>query len=236
MKLPIIALSLSLCATVALAEDHLEPSVSALSGAWSDSDYNAIVVDALKEAYEPDVRVRVIDFASFENPETAIGVKEDGGAYRIFTLHPAYWLFYYTKAGKSQVADAIKDGHSEYASMPPDYHKVEVKRCEVGIDHALGSHIVEAWKQMLLDTKYNESPNGTVDGDWYVFSMKLGDQNLEGQIANPHGGNASLLVQIAYTMDQFCRTKDAKFTVQLNEDVDALLAQLKTSTASGTKP
>jgi hypothetical protein len=253
-----------LCGTPVMAQDHLVPESSVIGGSEFSPDYQSVVQAVLHEAYADDVKVRLIVEPSF-SPEAAIGLKEDNGNYRIFTLAPAVQLWGYEslrmmKGGEERL---VSNGNSKdsqppdndiaalKAYLPADVHDVKVKRCEADIDPALGARIVEVWKAMLLDTRYARGPEyvkgpdgkmqqvvaEVMDGTLFHFSMFGGLDFLAGQAHSPfEGTKPAQLVNIADMMDQFCQTKDPKFTAQMNRDVDALLAQLKTPAASGTKP
>jgi hypothetical protein len=63
--------------------EHLGPDSSAFVGGTAGSAHDAKIVAALKGAFAKDVVARVVVITAFQ-PDYAVGVKENAGAYRIF--------------------------------------------------------------------------------------------------------------------------------------------------------
>jgi hypothetical protein len=215
MKCAAIVFSAMLCSASALAQGHLEPEANAISGGW-DSDYDTLRLSVFKEAFDRNVRARVIVDEAMTGYGLAMGVKEDAGSFKIFALHPEMWLWLHTETGKAQA-------QQYHIVVPP----IKIDRCEVVIDAALGNRLIEVWKQMLLRTQYYDTPRWGADGTWFYFSMPLGAQRLAGQTWSPDDGPPRLLTDITATMNELCTTKEHKYVDRLQQQVTGLLARLQ---------
>jgi hypothetical protein len=217
MKRLAITLWALLCsASAATAQDHLEPLTNALSGGWDSHDYNALLLSAFKESFDQNVRARVIAQTPMTGSDLAIGIKEDAGTFRIFALRSETWLWLHTEAGKAQAQQYRAD-------IPP----IKIDRCEIVIDPGLAARLIEVWKQMLLRTRYYDTPQWGYDGTWFYFSMPLGVQNLAGRTWTPRYGSLRLLTDITATMNELCTTKERQYVDRLQQQAAALLAQLQ---------
>jgi len=251
--LAILFAAAALCSSTAIAGDHLDPENSLYEQAvlgvdnWMAMklDYEQMVITELKEAFDEDVKIRVIELPSFV-PESATGIRDNNGAYRIFFINPEIMLWNYEtlkdlKSGRIRIEDGKPNSQERRIAelqefLPSDYHSVKIDRCEVDIDAALALKIIRIWKQMLLQTGYDRPANiddplpGTfgLDGSNYHFSMQAGYQVLTGQVWSPGDAKPSVkkFVSIVIAMRQYCATKGVN-AKQLESEVDALSKRLQ---------
>jgi len=189
------------------AQDHLRPEGNPYDPAAAG--YYELVGTAMHEAFDDNVRVRVLSDSMFA-PQAAFGVKEDHGKYKLFGL-----------VARERMRDK----------------PVPVKRCEAAIDAPLALRVVQVWKSSLLAARYRQPGEETVvnsDGTEFHFSMRDGGQELAGQawgldskasdvIPNT---NTAALIGIVATMFNACLAYDATLKWLLDQQVSQLQARL----------
>ena len=244
-KLLTIAFVLHAAAALAAApdDDHLIPEDSDFTradlpdGATLLGPYYAMVISALKDAFAPDVRARVIAMPSF-TPEYAVGIKEDDGAFAIFhlALDAQMWRYDMLRSlrevppevlpedERGRLNEAIGDLQG---SLPQDFRDVGVARCEIAIDPDLGRALLRIWSGMLLRTHYGNAGRLGPDGTDYHFSMAGDLQYLAGKVWNPPAeSETGRFIRLADTMKSLCVTGDRNLLAQLQPQVDRLLVEL----------
>src|SRR4051812_8835936 len=149
--------------------DHLVPEDSVIGASETSPDYQIILRDVFQEGYERDVKLRYIEIPSFHT-ESLVALKEDAGTFRILTLEPTTQLWAFESLAMMKRGDVLKIEKNDFehgvkpdkeiaeleATIPEDYHKVIVKRCEVQIDTGIANRLLAVWKVMLLDTRYTQ--------------------------------------------------------------------------------
>lgn len=146
-------------------------------------------------------------------------LKEVSGRYRVVYLHtPVHLLAYST-------ADWMK-GLRPDNLRPRDYRNVKLQRCEIELAPQLAKDVIEAWKRVLLETRYEERRPIWMDGGQTRYSMRSGDQELVGESIGPEANTKpDQLNDIAYTMQELCSTKKMSLVQDLTREVHALLAR-----------
>lgn len=246
MKRVPIVLAALICATAATAGDHLEPEDSVYAGQLSlEPGYDQALVAAFHGAFERDVQARAIVLPSFQT-EYAVGIKQDGRAYRIFYQEMSQQLWQYSVLGmmkRGEITSADPDGKSTTAedivelekSLPPSPKDVKDVRCEYPIEAAFAARIIDAWQQMLRSTRYSKDPVMGLDGTIYHFFAKSGVQSMAGQTWSPDPATApGMMVAIADAMKALCTAKDAASLRALEASTDKLNAKLANGTAGGS--
>jgi hypothetical protein len=94
-KLALITAAAALCAVPSIAADRLGPPVDQFNtmdrpdGMKTSFEYRQILAAKFKDALSLDVRLRVIEETPFPfMPESATGMREENGTYRIFFIQP----------------------------------------------------------------------------------------------------------------------------------------------------
>jgi hypothetical protein len=213
-------------------EDHLEPDRSVLGGSASSPDYDMLLSDLLRDAYDTGVDVRMVALPSFF-PEYVVGLRSfetigagafkrvvRGPPYRIFVLAPEAQLWTYEsiaalKRGQEKAFD--KNGNSRQqaaiaelqSKVPADPHDLKIGHCEADISGVLGDRIVALWGRMLLSTRYSARYSGGADGVTYHFSAFVPKAGmLAGQVWSPARDSATgTLVSLADRMRAVCEKK-----------------------------
>jgi hypothetical protein len=222
-----------LCALAADAGDHLVPEQSVLGGYGFDTEYQARVRGVFHEAFDNrSVVFRMIKEPSFL-PELVVGLGHDDTGYKIFMLKPSVFLWSYSslESLQSGAVRCVHDGtdcnkrdiDELKATLPADWHDVEVRRCEVNLDEKTAKHLMDVWKKMLLGTRYDENPVIGLDGTTYHFE----GWDMEGQIWSPDGDtNPGRLVNIAEAMSAICDAGSGASSKALSEKIDDLANHL----------
>lgn len=222
----------TLWAAQASASDHLTPSASSLE------DYQALVRTVLRDAFDPSVRVRAIAEPSFQ-PEFVVGIREQANQFEIFFIQPSRQLWGYTtlqmlKTGEIRVQKADgSPGTQEaiarlQAKLPPDPKTLTLERCEVGVDPELAHRVIEDWTRMLDGIAPKDRSDGQImDGVNTYFSMP--GKPAEGEAVSPdQNSKPGMLVDMAYAMRNYCRTRDPARLANLQRLSSALLDALHT--------
>lgn len=222
------------------AEDHLEPEDSILGGDAYTAGYESLVRHKLEQAYGFDVVARMVALPSFA-PEYAVALASktpNGKAapYRIFVLTPAASLWTYVSiamlknGGVKVLGDDSQRAQKEEiarleSSVPRDPEDMKVKSCEADIGDALGNHIIELWRKMLLRTHYSVRNMNGLDGATYHFGITApGTGLLAGKVWSPEPGTATGgLVQLADTMRAICQKEKGAS----ESDLEKLAAELE---------
>ncbi len=237
---PALMLSAALCVGGALAQDHLVPIPSVIGGSEFVARYQDMVRTVLHEAFDNDIKARLIVEPSFE-AESAVAIRNDGDAWRIVTLAPSVDLWAYIgaqeeaatedecrKAGRANCAEPEAD--KLRASLPPSHHDVKVARCEIAIDPALGAGLLSLWQAMLLRTRFTRpGEDGALitDGTLYYFSAFGESDFLAGSAHSPDSDSTpGALVAIADTMAKYCHRRDDAPLADLKRESRALQARL----------
>lgn len=237
LKLLAAALASMALSTSSLSdEDHLKPEDSPLGfiSLWF-RDYYFLVGAAFKEAFENDVKARVIVLSSFDL-EFVVGVKEKDGSFLIFALQPESKLWGYALIEENHngslrvgpMTPLSEKFERQEITNPEAPKEIRIARCERKIDSILGMHILEVWKNMLLQTRHNDYVDLIAghDGTDYHFSMgALPDYS--GQTGLPLANSKTgALVDIVHTMLEYCDSGDRKQRTRLSNDVASLKARL----------
>jgi hypothetical protein len=215
------------------AADHLEPEPPLLSQIPRFYDAEA-VKSVFAEAFRGDVVARVLVLPPWK-PAFAVGMKMDSGAYRIFTLAAADDVFPRShKAPFEPFAAPGPGGAATVIAPQPPRRAMAALRCEANVDPKLGSRIVGVWKQMLIQTGYDDPPApGAPDGEAFVFSMESfhpGEAALamSGQYwGGRPSGRLGALVDVVFAMDDYCIAKDKTRLAKLNEQISNLEKKLQ---------
>ncbi|MFP3943840.1 MAG: hypothetical protein ACLFWF_08105 [Alphaproteobacteria bacterium] len=247
-----------LIATLAAAQDdrygeHLEPEESVFEGHGVTSEgyysildeYDRLLVSALVDAYGENVVARVIVVPSFK-AETAVGLREKDGTYKVFYLQPDahLWAVHHLAAGKKalehpgdadeeQIAWVEENVRALEKAVPADYREVKISKCERDVDAELGKRIHRLWVGMLRGTRYPDVPSSGMDGWTYHFSVRSNDRfgthTMAGQSRNPpSNSNAGRLVAVAGAMRDFCDNSGRKWLDRLEKRVEELSEHLET--------
>jgi len=136
-------------------------------------------------------------------------------------------------------AVAIRRKGADYAIL---YHVLGKsahlkKQCEIALPMNLAKHLVAAWRDVLLGTRFSDDVATGADGASYHFGMReeialaMGGTTvvpLSGYVWVPDPSSPpGMLVRIANTMADYCESKDVKQLTKLRNDVAALEAKLK---------
>jgi hypothetical protein len=221
------------------ANEHLEPEYSQFAraglppSATSLRPYHEVVITVLQGAFAPDVRARLVAMPSF-TPEYALGIKENGGSYKIFHLASQSQLWSYENLKTlREIQDAgglpgqetnIADAIAEYESrLPDDYHDVETSYCEFDIPSELAEDLLAVWEKLLLETRYGDQAPVGPDGTDYHFSMAASGVVMAGKVWDPDPqSKTGAMVSITETMKNLCLTADQNLLAQLEPQVDAM--------------
>jgi hypothetical protein len=225
-----------------LASDHLEPEDSLFSGVLFE-DYTKMVLEALGEAYDERVVVRMVAFPSF-HPEFAVAIRESSGTYTVLRLAPEKQLWAYKtkdlmKSG--QIQKVTESGHhvkpnDEIAKIEKDYpanfRDVRIMKCSAPIDAPIANDIRRVWELMLLNTRYSTDAHLGMDGTDYHFSMPgaMGRESCAGKTwSPPKDSPPRQLVDIATSLADFCLKESDRATiaVRLKDQVSRLLTTLE---------
>ncbi len=238
MKKLALLFAAALCTTAAAAQtsakpyvpsygfDHLVPIPSAFDSAYWDDDYPRIVGTVFKDAFGKDVRARVYELVAgpggfFVN---MIFLKERDMEYRIVYLHAAVPLWMYpARIQQSTKRLGLK------LPQPADYHDVKPDRCEIGIPASLGVRIVDVWKKVLMETRYESKRARGMDGADYIFSMETqyddfqSSRTLAGTTWSPdEQSKPGRLTEIADTMQLLCQHDPEASLKKLDTEVQQL--------------
>jgi hypothetical protein len=242
------------------AADHLEPEPSLFAGNDWSLDYDTMVAEAFKELYGRDIAARVVAEPSFQH-EYGIGIRRNGARYSIVGLEPEIQLWGYPtlKMMESGEEGVIKNGKEVRddegivrlrASIPADWHRVKINRCEAPIDAALAGRVVEVWRTMLRATRYAVSPEYVIDehgnkintvtigsdGEIYHFSMLDDFNSLAGKTWSPdEHSRPAKLVDIVFTLHDMCGHPKPELTPRLSAQLDALERVLQTDASKDPK-
>jgi hypothetical protein len=225
MRLQILIIAVSmLWTTRAVGQEHLSPEIKQEGTLEA---YETTVHQVLREAFETDVKFRVIILPSFR-PEVAIGLRQGNDRFEIFSISPTrqiwtYQLIYMMKTGQvvtlggdgaTRQADEIKRME---AGLPPDPANLPLVRCAIGVDKKVAADITDVWKRMLEEVRSDDDLSIGLDGETYHFSMTANGRALAGQAWSPyHKTRVGKLVTIAYAMRDYCQTQKAKHLRQLS--------------------
>jgi hypothetical protein len=212
-----------------------------------DYYYATVVANVFQDAFAPDVVLRAVR----ENPlvtESAVGIRNDKGGPRVFTLESSVLLFRYAEIasarrghvdgnGRHVSDDGLVAGYQ--AEVPASPRDVKVARCEVPVDAALAARIGLLWDAMLRATRYESraeadadaKTNETttmVDGSTYHYSMR--GMNAQAMAPDP-GSRTDLLAGIADGMAAYCADRNATALAALTRDVGALEQRLQSDGA-----
>jgi hypothetical protein len=204
-------------ASNAFAQTNLEPDTSAFAS--EPGAYVSISVMPrlllLKDAYTPDVRLRVVVMPEIY-PTYAMGIRQRKTSDAVFVL--------------------------KLSLEAP--RNTDVTRCEAPISVSDTSRLIEIWKQMLLRTSYRQGATRKyvmLDGADYHFSLPSYPQSvgplaapvpgaskaMQGQIFNPDPDTQpGLMVGIVEKLDAYCWSKDARSLAQANDIAGNLLYRL----------
>jgi len=208
-------------------------------------DYTKMVLEALGEAYDKGVIVRMVAFPSF-HPEFAVAIREFSGTYTVLRLSPEKQLWIYktkdlmksgqiekiTESGQHvKPKDEIGKIEREY---PANFRDVPIMRCSVPIDATTANDIRRAWELMLLNTRYATDARLGMDGTEYHFSMPgaMGRESCAGKTwSPPKDSPPRQLVDIATSLGDYClnETDRAAIGVRLKDQVSRLLKTLEPS-------
>jgi len=182
--------------------DHLLPEGSLL-GITDVAPSGGMLRAIFPEAYAGNVKFRMVDLPSFHT-ESVTALKEDAGAYRIFTLEPIKPLW-------------------GYETLSGD---VEMKRCEIEIDKARALRILAASKAVLLETKFKQPDEENIvvtDGVEDHFAMPDDDSLLAGWTTYaPKDGKVAALYDMAAVMFDYCAKRDATALKTLDVSLSTL--------------
>lgn len=225
LRIPIVAVAACLSAG-ATAQERLAP-VRAPNDSIS-TNYEADVRRVLGDAFGPGVRLRAIVQPSFQ-VEYAVGLRQNGGRYEIFSLQPSRSVWEYQqlamyRAGQAGVSlvenlgdpDAeIRDGTADEIrrlqdGLPADPRDLPLSRCAVAVDGATAAALQAAWRRMLEEVRPGEALESGADGTSYKFSMELGGRALGGEAWSPRDRTRpAKLARLAEAMREHCETQQA---------------------------
>src|SRR5262245_46182558 len=246
MRIGSLILALSVLAPhPSVASDHLEPEDSLFSGGVFLEDYTKMVLEALGEAYDKDVIVRMVAFPSF-HPEFAVAIRESSGTYTVLRVSPEKQLWAYktkdlmksgqiekiTESGQHvKPKDEIGKIEREY---PPNFRDVPIMKCSVPIDAPIVNDIRRAWERMLLNTRYATDARLGMDGTEYHCSMPraMSRGTCAGKTWSPPKDSPPWqLVEIANSLGDYCLKESdrAAIGVRLKQQVSQLLKTLEPS-------
>ena len=206
--------------------DHLEPESSAMDDP-PDYDFGQIARIVFADAWNKDIQVRMFSSNGAPGPisdDMITLVKDSDDSYRVLYLHTPGVIFAYTRAGRAQRESAPKRFHEKPPS-PADYHDLKPQRCEIAINPALGTQVVDLWHRVLLETRYYEAePPPPADGYWAHFSMPYRNQFLSGMASAgvDDDSKAGLLMSIGFDLRNYCTQRDSTQHKQLRADVARL--------------
>ena len=221
-RFPAARVAAVLMSTAASAQEHLWPAESAWAAA-SVNDNGAAVAEAVfKEAFQPDVTLRVYTTDAFMRPRAdMVFIKHDKSGHRVVTMSTHAPLWMYSSAVWMKDFQAVK-------LDPPDYHDIRPTRCEAPIPGRLAGRIALVWRSVLLETRYYEKSRVGSDGAWAVFSMTDNHRELIGTTWSPDDDTKpGMLWSIADAMQDYCEKKTSNRLAKLTGDVAALEAKLK---------
>ena len=199
MKTFALTLMLAFIATDCIAQEHLWPALSEWNGAADHDDYPQIVATVFHDAFHGNIRVRFHATHSMIRREEVIALTQNGSVYSILSMQANVHLMSYSSA--SWMRDLRPAGLT-----PSDYHVIKPSRCEANIPSSLAIRIVDVWRAVLLETRYDAMPQLGFDGAWADFSMPGTNQYLDGRIWSPgEGTKPAMLWGIANGMAQFLR-------------------------------
>ena len=118
--------------------DHLEPDSSILAGGTQNvTGKDEKIAAALKDAFDKDVVARAVVLTAFQ-PDYAVGIKQDGGAYSVFYYSAErceiaidaalgarlvqVWKIMLSRARPSDKSPMGQDGATFHFSMRADFH------------------------------------------------------------------------------------------------------------------
>jgi len=205
--------------------------------------YHRTVRDVFREAFDPDVRARVLVEPSF-SPEFAVGLRRRGGHDVIFSLEPEKQLWGYSvvqlmKNGRITVLSETKEnGLSDQVrkleqSLPNDPRSIAIRRCERRIDGPLADLIADDWKNSLREEGRWQAELG-VDGVSYEFSMDAGTGGMTRSIWSPPASSfPGLLVSLSEGMSTYCRTRTAEDLAKLRSSAELIASRIKEAQREG---
>ncbi len=226
LRIPIVAVAACLSAG-ATAQERLAP-VRAPYDSIS-TNYEADVRRVLGDAFGPGVRLRAIVRPSFQ-VEYAVGLRQVGRRYEIFSLQPARSVWEYQliamyrsgQAGVSLVEDLddpdaeIRDGTEDeirrlQVGLPANPADLPLSRCAVAVDGRVAAALLIAWRRMLEEVPPpDEAIEVGADGVTYQFSMELAGRALSGTTWSPRRGTRpARLARLAEAMREHCETQQA---------------------------
>lgn len=232
--------------------DHLVPEESVIGNSEAAPDYEIVLRDVFHEAYDRDIRLRYVEIPSFHT-ESVVALREDKGSFAILTLEPKIQLWSYESLAMMKRGQVLKVENNDFkhgvrpdkeiaeleATLPEDYHKVPVNRCEAPVDAALANRLLAAWKSMLLDTRYVQPGEGDVvvsDGTAGHFSMFSDFEFLAGWTNYaPDNGKLAALWALPSAMSDYCATPNAASLKKLDTRVGALEALLPKQPSTSQK-
>ena len=213
-----LAIALSLVALpVSAEEDHLWPDNSIIGGTEYVPSYDEKIHSMLKDAYAPNVVVRMVTDCdsvcslSYPGPGPyAVGLVSKRPSGRA----PPYSIFAITLSA----VPVPDDPHLARA----DTQITTVKRCDADISQPVADRIVAVWRAMLLQTRY--PARSGLDGQYYHFYFDA----MAGQTLSPSPNfTTSELVSLAYAMGDYCNKKPGIGEAELSKVTSELEARLK---------
>lgn len=209
MKMPLLA-ALVLAASMPAFADHLYPEPSVLGGDLFLPGYQNDVAIVLKEALESDVVLRMIELPSFV-PEQAVGMRQRHGAYEIFALRPSEPVSNYRERHPEKDGNIrIKpDGNLDFSGTTPVWapavSAIPVSKCVVTVSTDLAEKLSLAWKNALMQVRFDSKQDMGLDGAAFHFAMRKGHTFMAGQVWSPASStDTGQLVGLANAMADYC--------------------------------
>lgn len=179
--------------------DHLEPDVTATQ-ATIDGDKDAEIEGIVfKEAYGPNVKMRIRIMVLPGGYEAATFVTKDASGYHMVYLYLPHVLSHYWLPGP-------RDPKTGIVLPNPDPRSATIMRREVSIPSFLAVEIMADWKKLLLQTRYESKHYDGYDGARFVLSMEDETGRYAGQTWNPLDDLPILnaLQSVAFDMTMSC--------------------------------
>ncbi|HEX4301538.1 MAG TPA: hypothetical protein VHZ78_02005 [Rhizomicrobium sp.] len=225
-RYPALALLSLLCMGAAPEKPggHLEPE----SRVWNVDrywDYTSVVRWVFREVFGDDVVLWMHFSPSMGSHEEGFVALKSNPA-QILVVHTDVPLFLYSERGRQ--------GGTGFGKMSPaDYHNVLPVRCEAAIPPNLGGRIAGAWRRVLLQTRYDETPRRGMDGEYFSFWQRVNDLRvLSGWVWSPEDdSNPGILIRVAFGMQDYCAAQDAAHLKALSSMVGLLEYHLKADEA-----
>ncbi len=184
----------------------------------------------LSDAYGQYVCVRVI-LEPANAPESATGIEQHGGRFRVFALQADTQLWSYERLRLMKNDGTPSGGWVKLErTLPRDWRGVKVARHDADLDPALARRIAALWTAMLYETRYigPGEDHGVVVGTTFHFSGLGETQFLAGSTESPPpGSKTAMLTDIAAAMAAYANAPDGETLAELESRVAALEVRLK---------